>query len=128
MKVLTVQARKVAFISLSVLCLTAGLLTVWTPLPTGVPLIAIGIVLAVSVSSTARQILKNVRSRSGAVDRGLVFVETKTGRKVATMLKRTRPLARKIEAKSALRAANAALQSARAKAGDRMHPPEAPRA
>jgi hypothetical protein len=35
---------------------------------------------------------------------------------MATMLKRTRPLARKLEAKRALKAANAALQSARAKA------------
>ncbi|WP_170135054.1 hypothetical protein [Acuticoccus kandeliae] len=97
------------------MCLIVGLLTVWTPLPTGIPLIAIGTVLAVSVSSTARTMLKSMRHRSGIVDRGLVIVETKTGRNMATMLKRTRPLSRKLAARSALQAANAALKSPRAR-------------
>ena len=113
MKALTDRARKFAFIGIASVCLFVGLLTVWTPLPTGVPLIAIGIVILVSVSTTARRYLRNARSRWGRLDRGLAFVETRAGRNVATMLKRTRPLARKIEAKRALEAANAAFQSAR---------------
>ncbi len=115
MKTVTNRARKTAFLALSIVCLIVGLLTVWTPLPTGIPLIAIGTVLAVSVSSTARTMLKSMRHRSGIVDRGLVIVETKTGRNMATMLKRTRPLSRKLAARSALQAANAALKSPRAR-------------
>lgn len=115
MKFLATRARKIAFIVLATMCIVVGLLTVWTPLPTGVPLLAIGTVMAVSVSATARRLLKSARARSRHLDRGLVFVETRTHRNMATMLKRTRPLARKIEAKAALQAANAAIQSARAR-------------
>jgi MFS superfamily sulfate permease-like transporter len=116
MKLLATQARKLAFITFATVCLVIGLLTVWTPLPTGIPLMALGIVVFVTVSATARRMLRSARLRSDALDRGLVFVETRTHRNMATMLKRTRPLARKMEAKRAIKAANAALQSARARA------------
>jgi len=115
MKLLATNARKFAIIAFAAFCILVGLLTVWTPIPTGVPLLAIGTVLAVSVSATARQLLRRARARSRPLDRGLVFVETRTHRNMATMLKRTRPLARKIEAKAALHAANAAIHSARAR-------------
>lgn len=116
MKLLADRARKTVFLSIAIVCLFFGLLTVWTPLPTGVPLLAIGIVILVSVSATARRYLRRARERSGRLDRGIAFVETRAHRNMATMLKRTRPLARKIEAKRALDAANAALHSARAHA------------
>lgn len=116
MKALTDRARKFVYIGLGAVCVFFGLLTVWTPLPTGIPLLAIGIVILVTVSATARRALRKARERSHRLDRGLAFIETRTHRNMATMLKRTRPLARKIEAKRALSAANAALKSARARA------------
>jgi hypothetical protein len=115
MKLLATRARKIAFIALATVCIVIGLLTVWTPLPTGVPLLAVGTVMAVTVSATARRLLRRARAHSRPLDRGLVFVETRTHRNMATMLRRTRPLARKIEAKAALQAANAAIHNARAR-------------
>lgn len=115
MKPITNRARKYVFITFACICLFFGLLTVWTPLPTGVPLLAIGIVMLVTVSATARRLLHRARARSGKLDRGIAFVETRAHRNMSTMLKRTRPLARKLEAKRAIDAANAALHSARAR-------------
>lgn len=113
MKSFTTRARKVAFILFAAVCIVIGLLTVWTPLPTGIPLIAVGVVVLASVSATARRLLRLARARSRPLDRGLALVETRASRNMTTMLRRTRPLARKLEAKSALKAANAAIRSAR---------------
>ncbi|MEM9220875.1 MAG: hypothetical protein AAGB11_00540 [Pseudomonadota bacterium] len=116
MKALTSHAKKLIYIAIAGVCLLVGLLTVWTPLPTGVPLIAVGVVLLVTVSATARRLMKGARSRSHRLDRGMSFVEERVGRNMSTMLKRTRPLKRKLEAKKAMEAASAALKSARARA------------
>lgn len=115
MKVFATGARKLILMTFATLCILLGLLTVWTPIPTGLPLLALGIVVAVSVSTTARRLLRLVRARSRHVDRGLVLIETRTHRNMATMLRRTRPLGRKIEAKAALHAAGEAMKSARAR-------------
>lgn len=112
MKALTSRARKFAVIAAAAVCIFFGLLTVWTPLPTGVPLLAIGAVLLVTVSTTARKRLRSARTRSDLLNRGLHYVEERTGRSMSTMLKRTRPLRRKADAKAALEAANRALHRA----------------
>ncbi|UOM33328.1 hypothetical protein [Acuticoccus sp. I52.16.1] len=105
--------RKTALVVLGIVCLVVGAITAPTPLPTGVPLLAIGIVLLVTISATARLYVRRLRAASAPVDRGFAFVETRTARPMSIVLKRTRPLARKIEAKAAMKAATAALQSVR---------------
>ncbi|MBJ3774901.1 hypothetical protein [Acuticoccus mangrovi] len=112
MKSLTTHARKIVVMTAAAVCIVLGLLTVWTPLPTGIPLLAIGIVLLATVSATARRLLKRSRGRWRVLDTGMVMVESRTGRQLSTMLKRTRPLSRKAEAKAAMRAAEAALRNA----------------
>lgn len=107
------HARRVIVITAAFVCVVIGFLTVWTPLPTGLPLIAVGIVLLVTVSATARRHLRRARARSSVLDRGLAAVEARTGRTMSVMLKRTRPLARKAQAKSALKAADNAIKKAR---------------
>ncbi|RAH99543.1 hypothetical protein DLJ53_23840 [Acuticoccus sediminis] len=107
--------RKTALIVVGIACLVIGAITAPTPLPTGVPLLAIGIVLLVTISATARVYVRRLRAYSGPVDRGFAFVETRAARPMSTVLRRTRPLARKIEAKAAMKAASAALQSVRAR-------------
>ncbi|ORE91233.1 hypothetical protein [Acuticoccus yangtzensis] len=107
--------RKTMLIALGIVCLIVGAITAPTPLPTGVPLLAIGIVLLVTLSQTARLYVRRLRALSGPVDRGFAFVETRTGRQMSTVLRRTRPLARKIEAKAAMKAATAAIASVRAR-------------
>lgn len=109
MKRISDRVRKLGIIGIALLCLLIGLVTVGTPLPTGVPLLALGILLLVGVSATARRMLRAGRRRSGALDRSLVFVETRAHRNMGTMLKRTRPLARKAQAKATMQPPRAPL-------------------
>lgn len=118
MKLVQNGLRKTAFVGLAIVCLVVGFITAPTPLPTGVPLIALGLVILVTISATARHYVKRARARSRHVDRGLALLETRAGRNMAIMLKRTRPLARKIEAKAAMKAASAAIASVRARASE----------
>ena len=105
--------RKYILIAIAITFVVVGMVTAPTPLPTGVPLLALGIVMLVTISATARLVVRRLRTRSGTVDRGFAFVETRANRPIATVLKRTRPLARKIEAKAAMKAATNAIQSVR---------------
>jgi hypothetical protein len=110
MKALTSRARKVAIIAVACVCLVVGAITAPMPIPTGVPLIAFGIVLLVGVSATARRLVRGARHRSHRADRAIAWIEDRAHRNMATMLRRTRPLARKLEAKRA-RAAEAAAKT-----------------
>jgi hypothetical protein len=88
--------RKAVLTLFGLLALLIGLLTVWTPLPTGVPLIALSIVILVGVSPTARRLVRFGRDRFDWFHYGLAFVENRTARNMATPLKRTRPLRRRL--------------------------------
>lgn len=83
--------RKIAVASLAVGCLIVGLLTVWTPLPTGVPLIAVGVFLLLTVSPRAKRVLRRVRANHHRVDHGLEWIEARAHRSMAVTLRRTRP-------------------------------------
>ncbi|WP_018697998.1 hypothetical protein [Amorphus coralli] len=83
--------RKIAIATLAVICLVLGLLTVWTPIPSGVPLIAVGIFLLLTISPRAKRAMRHVRGRYDTVDRAVQWVEARAHRSMATTLKRTRP-------------------------------------
>lgn len=91
----THPVRKGVVLAIASACLVLGLATVWTPIPTGVPLLAIGIFLFIGVSSTARRMMHAWRRRSRRVDAALSWVEDRAHRKMAIPLRRTRPLERK---------------------------------
>jgi hypothetical protein len=95
------RVKKIAVLATAFVCIVLGLLTVWTPLPTGVALLAVGTFLLVSVSPTARRMMHNWRRRSDRVDRALAWIEDRAHRNVAVPLRRTRPLERKKLAKLA---------------------------
>lgn len=88
--------RKAILLLFGLLCLIAGFLTVWTPLPTGVPLIALAVVVLVGVSRTARGIVRRARDRYDWIHGSLAFVEARASRSLSTPLRRTRPLRRRI--------------------------------
>lgn len=113
MKRLSIHLRRYVFILIGLVCLLIGLLTVWTPLPTGIPLLAFGIVILATVSATARRMLKRARRHNGLFDRGMVAVEARASRTLSTMLRRTRPLERKLKAPRAMAAADRALKRVR---------------
>jgi hypothetical protein len=112
MKAFTSRARKLFIISIATVCLVVGAITAPMPIPTGVPLIALGIVLLVGVSATARRFVRRGRARWHKVDHAIVWIEDRAHRNMSTMLRRTRPLARKLEAKRLARAREAALLAA----------------
>lgn len=93
------RVKKIAVFAIAFVCIVLGLLTVWTPLPTGVALIALGTFMLVSVSPAARRMMYNWRRRSERVDRVLAWVEDRAHRNIAVPLRRTRPLERKKPAK-----------------------------
>lgn len=83
--------RKIVTLTLAGVCIFLGLLTVWTPLPTGVPLLAIGLFLLVAVSRRAKRALRWIRTHYPSIDLGIEWVEARAHRSMATTLKRTRP-------------------------------------
>lgn len=83
--------RRIAILTVSAICIVLGLLTVWTPIPSGVPLLAVGIFLLLTVSPRAKKALRNIRTRVPRIDRGIEWVEARAHRSMAVTLKRTRP-------------------------------------
>lgn len=89
--------------SVGYVCLVVGILTVLTPIPTGIPLIAFATIILLGTSPTARRFVSRLRRRSTRVDGWIAWVEARAHRRAATLLKRTRPLAQRIETRQAAR-------------------------
>ena len=98
-----------AILSLAIVCLLAGLATVWLPIPTGVPLLATGVFLVIANSRTGRSWVRSLRKHVSWLDHGIVWLEDRTGRTFGRVLKTTRPLLTR-HRKRAETAAKAALK------------------
>ncbi|WP_349359617.1 hypothetical protein [Stappia sp.] len=68
-----------------------GLLTVLLPLPTGVPLLALGFVLILATSRAATRWLRGHRRHRARLDHAFTWLETRAPKGVANVLRRTRP-------------------------------------
>ncbi len=75
----------------AVLALIVGAITLPTPIPAGMPLIAFGLAVLVATSSTARGRLKALRRRSGRFDTLIRRAEPMLARPLRVPLMRTRP-------------------------------------
>lgn len=71
--------------------LVVGLITAPTPLPIGLPLIALALGLLARDSERVRRAVRWVRGRVGALDRGLRRIEPKLPRPVVWVLHATDP-------------------------------------
>nr|WP_321445283.1 hypothetical protein [uncultured Cohaesibacter sp.] len=78
--------------SFAILCLIAGLATVWLPIPTGVPLLALGSFLVIANSRVGRSYVRALRKNVNWLDRSALWLEERTGQSVGRVLKTTRPL------------------------------------
>ena len=76
---------------IGVLALIAGLITLPLPLPTGVFLIAGGMIILIYSSRRVAGIVRLARRRSGRLDYGITFIEDRAGERFGAILKRTRP-------------------------------------
>lgn len=85
------QAIKNTVIKVLGLVLTlAGLILFALPLPFGVPLTAIGLMMLISTSRMARRIVRYMRIRSAFMDKMFTLVETKVPGPTRTVLRKTR--------------------------------------
>ena len=68
------------------------LATIWLPIPTGVPLLAIGSFLLIANSRAGRNMVRRMRKQIDWLNRALVWLEERAGRPFDRVLKTTRPL------------------------------------
>ncbi|WP_319410999.1 hypothetical protein [uncultured Cohaesibacter sp.] len=84
--------RQWAIMGFAFLCLLAGLATIWLPIPTGVPLLALGSFLVIANSRVGRNAIRRLRKQVDWLDHGVVWLEERAGRTIGRVLKTTRPL------------------------------------
>ncbi|MBN9673405.1 hypothetical protein [Roseibium aggregatum] len=82
---------KLLWWSLAAVFIVFGLITVWMPIPTGVPLMALGLIVIVGTSRTAARSLRSRRRNTPRLNRVITWVEDRSPLRFARILKRTRP-------------------------------------
>lgn len=82
---------KILWWSLAALLLLLGFATVWLPIPTGVPLLALGLIVIVGTSRNAARFLRRHRRATPPLNDAIIWVENRSPLRFARILKRTRP-------------------------------------
>ncbi|MEM1284648.1 MAG: hypothetical protein AAGH43_04620 [Pseudomonadota bacterium] len=72
------------------LALVAGMILLPLPLPFGIPLLAVGVILLLSSSITARRIVRALRAKSDMLDRLFTAVEERLAGRAGALLRSTR--------------------------------------
>lgn len=70
-----------------------GLILAPTPIPIGVPLMALSVFLLIATNRSAARNVVRLRKRFGWLNRAFVFIEDRAGPRIGRTLKRTRPRA-----------------------------------
>ena len=83
--------------SLAALLLLLGFATVWLPIPTGAPLLALGLIVIVGTSRTAARLLRRRRRATPPLDDAITWVENRSPLRFSRILKRTRPRKKKMK-------------------------------
>lgn len=82
---------KILWWSLAAVLILLGLATVWLPIPTGVPLLALGLIVIVGTSRSAMRHLRKHRRSTPHLNKAITWVENRSPLRFARILKRTRP-------------------------------------
>lgn len=82
---------KILWWSLAAALILAGLVTVWLPIPTGVPLLALGMIVIVGTNRSAARMLRSRRRKTPPLNDAITWVEDRSPLRFARILKRTRP-------------------------------------
>ncbi|MCV0426807.1 MAG: hypothetical protein K5905_15205 [Roseibium sp.] len=82
---------KLLWWSLAALLILLGLATVWLPIPTGVPLMALGMIVIVGTSRSAARMLRSRRRNRPHLNNAITWIEDRSPLRFARILKRTRP-------------------------------------
>lgn len=79
----------------AIACLIAGLTTIWLPIPTGVPLLALGFFLLIAYSPSGRSWMRRSRTAWPVLDNKVTWIEERAGKTIGRVLKTTRPFMRR---------------------------------
>lgn len=99
-----------AILTFATLCIIGGLATVWLPIPTGVPLLALGSFLIIANSRSGRNFFRWLRKHVSWLDHALLWLEDRTGRNIGRVLKTTTPLMTRHRRKAAMQTAKPQLK------------------
>jgi hypothetical protein len=77
--------------SLAAVLVLTGLATVWLPIPTGVPLLVLGMIVIVGTSRSAARLLRQHRRNRPPLNDAITWLENRSPLRFARILKRTRP-------------------------------------
>lgn len=83
--------RRKLFLLLAFFCFVLGVLTIWLPIPTGIPLIAFGLLLLVANNRRAAGFIRRQRQAYAWFDAMLCRLEGKLGGKAKRILALTKP-------------------------------------
>ncbi|PVB61212.1 hypothetical protein [Labrenzia sp. 011] len=82
---------KLLWWSFAAVLILLGLATVWLPIPTGVPLLALGMIVIIATSRSAARLLRSRRRNTPHLNHAITWVEDRSPLHFARILKRTRP-------------------------------------
>ncbi|MTH98214.1 hypothetical protein [Roseibium sp. RKSG952] len=82
---------KILWWGVAIILFVLGLATVWMPIPTGVPLMALGAIVVIATSRSAARMLRQRRRRGSRLNRVFVWLEDRAPLHFSRILKRTRP-------------------------------------
>ncbi|WP_417687593.1 hypothetical protein [Roseibium sp.] len=86
---------KIIWWTLALVLVTLGLATLWLPIPTGVPLLALGAIIIIGTSRPAARLLRSRRRCSSNLNEAFLWLEDRAPGSFARILKRTRPRVRR---------------------------------
>ncbi len=82
---------KLLWWSLAAVLILLGLATIWLPIPTGVPLLALGLVVVVGTNRSAARMLRACRRKAPHLNHAITWVEDRSPLPFSRILTRTRP-------------------------------------
>jgi len=82
---------KLLWWSLATGLILLGLATVWLPIPTGIPLMALGGVVIIGTSRSTARLLRKRRGALPRLNTLFTWIEDRSPLRFARILKRTRP-------------------------------------
>lgn len=68
-----------------------GLVLAPTPIPLGIPIMALSLFALIATNPHAARLVQGLRGRFALLDKGIRFVEDKAGGRIGETLRRTRP-------------------------------------
>lgn len=82
---------KLLWWALAAVLIVLGLATVWLPIPTGVPLLALGSIVIIATSRGAARLLRTRRRSFSRLNMAFLWLEDRAPPRLARILRRTRP-------------------------------------